>query len=207
MAQPQEISHDSLCLLLKPPRFFPVKLTAGTVEPHNRRKHAKLRPPRLHFVILIASHMASDVVAPPAITDIRGIRSKIRLKFERVPCCDRIAGKSHRIPVASRSRIPRKRHWPLSVSPAVQKMVMVQHPQRIQSGNSAVPPLLPVNPPEIHSHFFIRMMKVLKIRFEKIRIRNIKAHRIFMLPVYSQIFSHILIHLFISLNPIRRVDI
>ena len=207
VAQAQEFPHHSLRLLLKAPRFFSIKFTAGTVKPHNRRKYAELRPPRLHLVVLIAPHVASDIMTPPAIADIGSVGRKIRLEIEGFPCGDGIARKSYRIPVASRTRIPGKCHRAFSLPLTVQKMVVIQHPKRIQSRNFAVIPLLPVHPPEIHAHFLIRMVRILKISLQKSRIRNIKVNRIFLFPVHAQRSGHIRIHFLKAPDAFRRMDI
>ena len=103
---PQGLPHDLSCLPLKPPGFLAVKLAFCAVKAHNRRINPKLGPSCRQFIILIALHMSADVMAPPAIADIGCHSRKMRLKIKGFPCRNRVPGKSHRIAVASGTRIP-----------------------------------------------------------------------------------------------------
>ena len=75
------------------------------METHDRRKYAQLIPAAFQLIIPIAKVMAANVMAPPAITNIGGCRSKVRLKIQSFPGNKAIAGKADRISVGARACI------------------------------------------------------------------------------------------------------
>lgn len=76
-------------------------------------KYRNTKDSKENYIVFYAQHMAADVVAPPAITDIAGSSCKIRLETQRIPCDDCIAGKTDGIPMTAGAAIARKRHWTL----------------------------------------------------------------------------------------------
>ena len=84
---------------------------------------------------------------------------------------------------------------------------MIQHPQRIQSRNLGDSPLLPVQPPEIHTLFFHRMMQFLEICFNKLRVCHVKEYRFFTLRVNSHLLCNPWICFLISTDSICRMNV
>ena len=207
MAQAEEFIHHAADLLLVTPGLLTVKFIFGTVEPVYRRKDSELEPAAGHFIILKSIHMSADIMAPPAIADIRGRAGKIRLESKRFPGYHRISGKTYRISVRAGPCIAGKGHRAFSIPRTVQKMKMVQHPQRIQSFHFGDAALLPVKPPEIHTLFLIGMMGILEISRKKCRIRYFKGNRFFPGNILSQLSGHSLIHFLMSPDTIRRMHI
>ena len=84
-------------------------------------------------------------------------------------------------------------------------MIMIQHPQRIQSRYFRNRSLLPVKPPEIYSFFLQRMMQILQIHFHKMRICRIKLYRNLACRINAHLFSDGRIQFFISTDTICRM--
>ena len=87
--------------------------------------------------------------------------------------------------MAAEAGIPGKSQPSLSISFTVQIMIMVQHPQGIQTGDLRSVSLLPVDPPEINSCFFVWVMQIRKIRVQELLIRYVKVNELFFFPVLS----------------------
>ena len=178
MPQPQIPGHHTLRRIIVFPRFFAIERIIRAVKPVDGRKDAQLYPADGQVVIPHASHVPADIVAPPSVADIGGVRGEIRLECQAVPGDHRISGKSHRIPVAARPCIAGECQSPRAGAPAVQIMIMVEHPQRVQALDLRGIPLLPVNPPEINAFFLHRMKYRFKICFQELRIRHVKLYRV-----------------------------
>src|SRR6478735_2805569 len=101
------------------------------MQPQNGRERTELDPPGGQLVVLAAEHVAADVVAPPAVTDVRGGRGEVRLEVQGCPRHQRITGETDRIAVAARSCVPGERQGPLAVSGIVKEVEVVEHPQWI----------------------------------------------------------------------------
>ncbi|MNI51417.1 hypothetical protein D3C73_1061450 [compost metagenome] len=151
--------------------------------------------------------MAADVMAPPAVSGIRRTRRKVRLEPKRFPGDDGITGEADRIPVAAKSGIPREGERPLLLSAAIQIMIVVQHPERVEARYLSDTALLPVDPPEVHSLRFQRVMQELEIRLEKGRIGYIELHRIALFRVQPQLGGNRLIRFLEGPDTVCRMDI
>ena len=207
VSQPEEVFHHICDVLPVSPGLLCVKLAVAGVETHHRRKYSKLKPASCHLIILDPHHMTADIMAPHAVSDIRGSRCEIRLESQRGPGHDSISRKSHRITVASRSCVSGKGHWPFSVPSAVQVMIVVQHPEGIQSFYLAESSGLPVQPPEIDSLLFHRMENMLKACFQEFWICRIKVYRLFLLPIDSHFFCHCPVLFLMGPDTVCRMDI
>ena len=109
--------------------------------------------------------------------------------------------------MAANSRIPGKCKARAARPCAVQIVVMVQHPERVQAGNPGFLPLLPVHPPEIDAVLFHRVVQHIKVRFQKRPVRHVKLHRCPACRIDSQHLRHSRIRLLMGAHPIRRMDI
>ena len=187
------------------PRFLSRKRTVGTVQAHNGGENAELHPAHRQLFVPVTVHMAADVMAPPAIPCVACVGREVGLKVQGFPGDDGVPGKAHGIPVASQAGIAGKGQPPLSVFFAVQEMVMVEHPQRIQPGNPGFPALLPVHPPKIHPLLFHGMVQAGKIRFQEIRIRPVKFNGFPGFGIPAQGLCHGRILLFKRTHPFRRM--
>jgi hypothetical protein len=72
-----------------------------------RRKDAVLDPTGYQLIASSTVHVATYVMTPPSIADVRGSRSEFWLKLQRCPGDDRIAGKAYRVPVTTWPAEPR----------------------------------------------------------------------------------------------------
>ena len=109
--------------------------------------------------------------------------------------------------MAAQSAVTGQNNAPFSVSLQVQQMVVVQHPERVQSLYSAVLSLLPVNPPEVHSDFLIGMVQVFKISLQKFNAGHIKVNRVLMFHIDAQFLCHFLISILKGHYSVCRMDI
>ena len=144
---------------------------------------------------------------PPAIPHIACRSRKIRLKPKTFPAYDGVSRKTNRVPVTPNSRIPGKCKTGPSLPRTVQIVVMVQHPEGIQAGNSGFLSLLPVHPPEIDAFPFHRVMQYIEIGLQKPPVSHIELHRFFAVRIDSQRFGHSRICLLVSPHSIRRMDV
>ena len=177
------------------------------MKTHDRRKDPVLCPAGGHLVILISKHMSADIMAPPSITDVGGCGCKVWLKIKGIPGNMSISGKAYRISVASGTCISGKGHGTFSVSGTVQEMEVVEDPQRIKPFDLAVASLLPVDPPEIHTFFLSRMMKIFEIGFHKFRTCRIAYYRVLIFIIHTHGLCHVLIHFFPALYTVCRMYI
>ena len=153
-------------------------------------EYAVLHPSGHQLVVPDTHHMAADIMAPPSVADIAGRVGEVGLELEALPGNHCISGESHRVSVASHAGIAGEGHGTVSFPFAVQEMVMVQHPQRIQSRNLRDGSLLPVQPPEVHAFLLQRMMQILQVDFHEFGIRRVKLYRNLAGGVNAHLFSH-----------------
>ena len=72
--------------------------------------------------------MTTNVMAPPAVTNVGSRAREIRLKIQGIPGHMGISGEAYRIAVRTRSCISGEGDGALTVPGTVQIMIMVQHP-------------------------------------------------------------------------------
>ena len=205
--QPEKIFHHICNVLPVSPGLLGVKLAVAGMKAHNRGEYAELEPTARHLVVLDPHHMTADIMTPHTVSDIRGRGCEIRLESKRSPGHDSIPGKTDGIPVASRSCISGKGHGPFPVPSAVQIVIMVQHPERIQPLHLTDPSGLPVQPPEIHALLFHRPVDVLKAGFQEFWVRRVKIYRLFIFPVCAHFFSYRPVRFLMGPDTVRRMDV
>lgn len=123
--------------------------------------------------------MATDVMTPPGVTRIGGGIGKVGLEVKALPGTNGISGKTKGISVRAKTCIPGKDQGALIVS-VVEKMIVVQGPQGIQTGDRGAVSLLPVQPPEINTIFLQRMMHVIEIGPDKVQTGDIEINCLFL---------------------------
>ena len=205
MTQFQEILHYCFYNLVVFPRFFSIKRVICAVQTIHWWKDSKLYPPCSELVVSVSKHMSTDIMTPPSKTDVAGICCEIWLEFQTLPGNERITGKTNRVSVASWTCISWESQRTLSFPLAVQIVIVVQHPERIQSRNLGYSSLLPVKPPEVYSLFFHRMMQFLKICLNEFRICHIKKYRFLTCRSNSHLLCNSRIGFFISTHSICRM--
>ena len=72
MTQNQCIAHGIAHGLLEIPRFLADKGRQTRVQSVNRAENTQLVPTRFQLFVAHAQHVSANVVAPPAVSDIRG---------------------------------------------------------------------------------------------------------------------------------------
>ena len=207
VAQSEEVLHHLSNVFPVSPGLFSAELAVAGMEAHHRGEHSQLYPASCHLVIFIASHMASDIMAPHAVADIGSRRGKVRLEVQRFPGDDGVSGKSDRISVAARSCVSGKGHRTFSPSFVIQIMIMIQHPKRIQPFYLADPSGLPVQPPEVHALVFHGMINMFEAGFQELRICRIKVYRLLFFPVCSHLLCHCSVLFFMSPYSVCRMDV
>ena len=80
MAQAQILLHQATGLRRVKPRFLAVKGITRTMKSINRAKNPKLQPTKSQVFIIVAPHMATDIMTPPGVADIGSCTGKIGLK-------------------------------------------------------------------------------------------------------------------------------
>jgi hypothetical protein len=175
MAQLHGVPRQSQHLGVIPPGSTLVERVLGTVQPEYGAKNTKLNPSRIEFRIFNAFHVAADIVAPPPVADIGGRRGKIRLESQRLPGHDRVAGKADGVAMVAQPAPPGKDEGSFFLSPQVIEMEVIEPPERIQSRQTAVCALLPVQPPKIDTDFFLGVVKKLEISRGEVRIGDVKG--------------------------------
>ena len=81
MTQTQVIFHNTLCDLVKFPRFFSVERIIGAVQTVNRREYSVFYPSCHQFIVTDTHHMATDIMAPPSISNVACCIGKIWLEL------------------------------------------------------------------------------------------------------------------------------
>ena len=72
VTQDQRIAHDIAHGLLEIPRFLAHERRQTRVQSVNRAEYTQLVPACFQFFVAHAQHVSANVVAPPAVSDIRG---------------------------------------------------------------------------------------------------------------------------------------
>ena len=207
MAQAQVFLHHRLGNQVVVPGFLAGEAAVGAVQPHDGRKDAQLDPAGGQFIVLVAHHMAADVVAPPAIAHIAGVGGEIGLEVQRFPGDDGIPREAHRIPVAAHAGVAGEGHPPLAVPHAVQIVVVVQHPQGVQAGDFGAGALLPVQPPEVHPVLFLGVVEALEIGFQELGVGDVELDGLAGAPVPAQRLGHGPVGLLKGPDAVRRVNV
>ena len=101
----------------------------GAVQPENGAEDSKLHPTRIQFWIFNPSHMATDIMAPPAKGHIGCRGGKIGLESQGFPGNDRISGETDRVAViAQPAPTGEDKGSHLSSAPEVVKMEVIEPP-------------------------------------------------------------------------------
>ena len=105
MPHPEESRYCRAFARAEKPRLLVVEFARRAVEAHYRREHPELHPSHLKLLVVRPEHVPADVVAPPAVTDIRRRGGKVGLEGEARPGDEGIAGEAHRVAVAARAAV------------------------------------------------------------------------------------------------------
>ena len=205
--QPEIALHHSLGNGVIVPGFLAGKVAAGAVEPQDGREHPELHPAGGQLVVPVALHMAADVVAPPAVAYVAGVGGEVGLEGQGLPADDGIPRKAHRVTVAARAGVAGEGQAPPALPHAVQKVVVVQHPQGVQAGDAGPGALLPVQPPEVHAGLLVGVVEVLEISVHEAGVGDVELHRLFLLPVLAQGLGHGAVGLLKGADAVGGVDV
>lgn len=135
----------------------------GRMGFEDRSEYAVLQPARVKFrvgrLLCLVEHVAADVVAPPAVVDVRSRSREVGQVGEHGPCGVGVARKCQRIAVAAQPA-------PAVVDEGAQSGVLtlrmveegVVEPEGVRQSGGVFRlfPLLPVEPPEVHAVAFHR---------------------------------------------------
>ena len=171
-----------------------------------RTEHPELTPAEIEFVVINAESVTAYIVAPPAVSDVCGGSRHIGLEVETFPIRYAVARKSERVPVTACACVAAEDNSS-SVTGVVEKMVVVQSPQRIQSGDGAFFALLPVYPPESHSFVLVGVVQNIEIAVQKFLTRKIEGDGLFACRVYAVGLSHFFVAVFVKSYARGRVQI
>ena len=178
VAQLHGVAGDAEHLVVKRPRVAFDVGVFGAVEPQDGTEHAELHPARVEFAVFHAADVAADVVAPPAVADVGGVRREIRLEGERIPGDMDVARETDRVAVVAQAAPAGEDEGPLRrVAAEVVEMEVVEEPERVEIFDLGGRPLLPVHPPEVDPLRFEGMVQVFEIRLDVSGIGDVEGNR------------------------------
>lgn len=139
-------------------------------------------------------------MTPLSVANVAGRSGEFRLERKTVPCHVCILTYQHRcfcctiiwhsvdisthtrepdwISVTSRTRVPRERESSIASPCLVDEMVVVQDPQRVDTLDFRVRALLPIQPPEVNSLIFERVMQCLEVFLEELLVGTLERDRL-----------------------------
>ena len=175
MAQAQRLADQAPRDLAEAPRLLGDEAVGGRVQPQDRREDAELHPARDELVVLEAEEVPADVVAPPAVAGVGRGRRELGLELQRLPADDRVAGEADRVAVAADPGVARERQRPAAVARRVQVVEVVEQPQRVQPRQLGDLALLPVQPPEVDAVVLERVVELLEVGLEEVRVGRVEV--------------------------------
>ena len=189
------------------PRLLAHEFVLCGMQPHDGAELAKLNPADIQLVISCAELVPADVMAPPCIPDIGGIGGKVRLKVKALPADYGIAGKSERIAVRADLGKAGKNEGSFAGGGKVERMIVVERPERVKPLDFCVLLLLPIDPPEIHTFFFVGTVENVEVGIHKFRVGNVKRDAFFALWVNPHKAGKILVLILKRAYTLRRVEV
>ena len=185
-----------------------VESAARAVQPEDRAENAVLHPARVELRLLDAAGMPADVVAPPAVTDVGRRRGEIGLEPEAAPGHPRVAREADRVAVIAQPAPARKDEGAFApVAAQVQKVQVIQPPQRVEPVQACFVALLPVQPPEVDAARFLRVVEHLEVRRREGRVGQIVGHRLAARRVDAHSPGHRRVRLLMGMDAICRVQV
>ena len=202
MAEAQRVAHRGARLRGVQPRLLDQEPVARRVQPQDRREEAELDPARGQLVVAHAEDVAADVVAPPAVADVRGRRGELRLEVERRPRDVRVAGEADRVAVAARAGVAGEGQRAPALAPGVEVVEVVEHPQRVDALDARVLALLPVEPPEVHALRLERVVHDLEVGVEERRVGDVEGDRLVALGIAPERLGHLRVGVLEAAHPV-----
>ncbi len=86
-------------------------------------------------------------------------------------------------------------------------MIVVEKPKRIEIFHFGLCALLPVNPPKINAHFFVRMVQNIEVRIAEFLVGEVKFERALGLRVYAESAAHFGVLFLEIANAVARVQV
>ena len=206
MAQSQRTHHGIAHFRGEVPRLLAHELRIAGMQAIDRAERAKLIPAGFQMFVAVPTHVTANIVTPPSVADIRRGSSEIRLELQGFPRNNGVSREADRIAVRARSRIPREGKRPIPVTPGIQVVQVVEHPQRVESRLTGHTALLPVEPPEVNAFGFHTMMHV-EVGAYEIRIREVEFHCLFGCGINADALGHRLIVVFERAHAVSRMHV
>jgi hypothetical protein len=189
------------------PRLLDQERVARRVQAQDRREQAELHPAGGELVVAHAEDVAADVVAPPAVADVRRRGGELGLEVQRRPRDVRVAREPDRVAVAAGPRVARERERPPAVAPGVEEVEVVEHPQRVDPVDARVGALLPVEPPEVDALLLERVVHNLEVGAQELRVGDVERDRLVGRRVAPERGSHRLVRVLEPPHPVRRMHV
>ena len=207
VSQTQILFGGAADLFFRLPRFFAHKFVARRMKSVDRAEYAELQPPEIQLVVLISHVVTAYVVTPPCVSHVGRRRRHVRLKIERSPRHRAVSAETYRIPVTAYARVSRQDQHPLSLVAHVERMVMVECPQRVESFDVTPLALLPVYPPESHAFALIGSVYHVEIRLEIFLVTERKTYRLARGRIDTAYRAYVLVHIFEISDSLRGMKI
>ena len=207
VAQTEIVADNLLGALSVHPRLLARKRIVTGVHTKHGRENTELNPADEQFTLSHTRLEAADIMAPAGVAHVGGICRKVGLESKGFPRSDGVTRKSEGITVSAKPREARENHAAAILFAVVKKMEVVQSPERIQSLDSALGSLLPVDPAEIGSQILVGMDQMLEIRLDEIGRGNIKVDRVFLGGIHTHLLGDGGIDVLIALHTVGGMEI
>ena len=162
VAQADGVAHEEHMVGEAPDAAFDARVF-GRMGFEDRSEYAVLQPARVKFrigrLLRLMEHVAADVVAPPAVVDVRSRSREVGQVGEHGPCGVGIARKCQRIAVAAQPApavVDEGAQFGILTLRMVEEGMVEPEGVRQSGGVFRLFPLLPVEPPEVHAVAFHR---------------------------------------------------
>ena len=185
----------------------------GAVGLEYRCEDAILQPTQVqlwinHLCILLVKHMATDIVSPIAITDIRGGSCKPRQECQRIPSDVDITREACLIAVRAKASPTVIDHWTVVTLLCHMVIEGVVEPECVVQilHILACYPLLPIEPPEVYALLLHRTKHGIEIGIGPLLLRHLVRNALALFaPTIS--LCKTLVRLLVRLNTRGRVEV
>jgi len=184
-----------------------VERVVGAVDAQDGAEDAILHPAQVQLRRFDAQVMPADVVAPPAIGDISSGGGEVRLEGQRLPANERVAGEADRVAMVAQAAPAGEDEGSLACPPQIQKVEVVQPPQRVKTRQAGKRPLLPVQPPEVDPARFLRVVHDLEVGAGEAWIGDVEGNGLLAGGIDAHALGHLGVTFFMGMDALRRMEI
>jgi hypothetical protein len=111
-------------------------------------------------------------MTPVGVPDVRGLGGECRLKSQRIPTGDYVAGESDFVAMITKASPAVKEHRAFALALLVCEVEIVEPERGVNTGDIGVVLLFPVEPPEIDALLLEGMMQDLEVVVDESAVRD-----------------------------------